>query len=123
MGFMEKNVVTLDLVKWAISVIAVLGACAGYIEFRSQSNDAVLKAELLGTISANKAELSGSIASKYDLQSGLKLEELLNSQKELIRLALDNQKEINNTNKELVLITRKLETQIDYYLKDKDKTK
>ena len=108
-----SNSVTRDMVKWTIAVIACVGSVAGYIEFRSVENAHAVKSDLETKINWVKTEFSSDLKTKYDLQSGIKLEQVLENQKELLKIALENQKEIQETAKEVLKITQKLELDIN----------
>jgi hypothetical protein len=107
------NSVTRDMVKWTLAVIACVGSVAGYIEFRSTENANVVKHDIESEIEWLRTEFSSDLKTKYDLQSGIKLEQVLENQKELLRLALENQKDIQQTTKEVLKLTQKLESDIN----------
>ena len=109
---MVVNSITKDMVKMTIAVIACVGSVAGYIEYRSEANCNAGKIELEQKLISLKNEISADLRSKYDLQSGIKLEQVLENQKELLKLALDSQKETQATLKEVLKITQKLESDI-----------
>lgn len=109
---MVTNSVTRDMVKWTLAVIACVGSVAGYIEFRASEQTKHVQTELETKITWLKAELSSDIKNKYDMQSGIKLEQVLENQKELLKIALQNQKEIQETTKEVLKLTQKLEVDV-----------
>ena len=105
--------VTKDMVKWVVAVVASVGSVAGYIEFRSTENAKHVREELISQITWTKAELASDIKTKYDMQSGIKLEQVLENQKELLKIALQNQREIQETTKEVLKLTQKLEVDVN----------
>jgi len=107
------NSVTRDMVKWTIAVIACVGSVAGYIEYRVDEHFEVVTTETQNKINWLRAEFAGDLKTKYDLQSGVKLEQVIENQKELLKLALENQKEIQDTAKEVLKLTQKLELDIN----------
>ena len=107
------NSVTRDMVKWTIAVIACVGSVAGYIEFRTVENAHVVKTEIETKLSWMKTEFNSDLKTKYDLQSGIKLEQVLENQKELLKIALENQKDIQENAKEVLKMTQKLENDIN----------
>lgn len=104
-----QNSVTRDMVKWTLAVIACVGSVAGYIEFRSREHAQEARMDMGLQLTTLRTELVGDIKTKYDLQSGIKLEQVLENQKELLRMALENQKDIQETSKEVLKLTQKLE--------------
>lgn len=109
---MVTNSVTKEMVKMTIAVIACVGSIAGYIEYRAEANCGAGKLEVEQKLISLKNEIAADLRSKYDMQSGIKLEQVLENQKELLKLALDNQKETQATLKEVLKITQKLESDI-----------
>ena len=108
-----SNSVTKDMIKWTVAVIACVGSVAGYIEFRSVENANLFKNDLETKLSWMRTEFTSDLKTKYDLQSGVKLEQVLENQKELIKIALENQKDIQETAKEVLKLTQKLETDLN----------
>ena len=108
-----SNSVTKDMIKWTVAVIACVGSVAGYIEFRSVENANLVKTDLETKLSWMRTEFTSDLKTKYDLQSGVKLEQVLENQKELIKIALENQKDIQETAKEVLKLTQKLETDLN----------
>lgn len=108
-----QNLVTRDMVKWTLAVIACVGSVAGYIEFRATEHAQEVKMDVGTQIISLRAELMGDIKTKYDLQSGIKLEQVLENQKELLKMALENQKDIQQTTKEVLKLAQKLEVDLN----------
>lgn len=108
-----QNSVTRDMVKWTLAVIACVGSVAGYIEFRSREHAQEARIDMGLQLNTLRTELIGDIKTKYDLQSGIKLEQVLENQKELLRMALENQKDIQETAKEVLKLTQKLEADLN----------
>ena len=71
------NVVTKDMVKWVVAIVASVGSVAGYIEFRATEQSKHVQTDLETKLTWLKAELTSDIKTKYDLQSGIKLEQVL----------------------------------------------
>lgn len=107
------NSVTKDMVRWTLAVVACVGSVAGYIEFRSTENANAVKHDMESKIEWLRNEFNSDLKTKYDLQSGIKLEQVLENQKELLRLALENQKDIQQTTKEVLKLTQKLESDLN----------
>lgn len=104
-----SNSVTRDMVKWTLAVIACVGSVAGYIEFRSREHAQEVRMDMGLQLASLKTELIGDIKTKYDLQSGIKLEQVLENQKRIIEDGFREPKDIQETAKEVLKLTQKLE--------------
>lgn len=109
---MVSQTVTKDMVKWVVAIVASVGSAAGYIEFRAKENAMHVKEEVISQLTWVKTELTSDLKTKYDLQSGIKLEQVLENQKELLKVALENQKDIQQTTKEVLKLAQKLEVDL-----------
>lgn len=110
---MPINSVTQDMVKMTLVVIACVGSVAGYIEYRATDHCDSVKIEIEQKLISLKNEINADLRGKYDAQAGIKMEQILENQKELLKVALENQKELQETTREVLKISQRLEMEID----------
>jgi hypothetical protein len=110
---MPINSVTQDMVKMTLVVVACVGSVAGYIEYRATDHCDSAKIEIEQRLLALRNEVNADLRSKYDAQAGIKIEQILENQKELLKVALENQKEIQETTREVLKISQRLELEVD----------
>lgn len=78
-----RNVVTQKMVGIVLATVFCVGSAAAYVEFRSSEN-------------ANKVrtEFTQALTNKYNYESGLRLEILVDQQGKSIEAALENQSDL-----------------------------
>ena len=99
---MPINSITQDMVKMTLVVIACVGSVAGYIEYRATDHCDSVKIEVEQKLISLKNEINADLRGKYDAQAGIKMEQIL-----------ENQKELQETTREVLKISQRLEMEID----------
>ena len=89
-----KDIITGKMVGMVLITIGCVGAVASYVEFRSASNSQIVKMESQYARQEMRQEMINLINSKYNNESGIRLELLVNQQSKTLENTVNNTQEL-----------------------------